>query len=143
MVELAEEINTAAPLYVATRIWGALNDQRIAVNGAKVLLVGVTYKPDVADLSESPARPLAERLQAWGAALAYHDPCVPRWRVPSLHRPFTLNSSPDIYEAASGADLVVLLQPHVAYDLEKLSAASSLLLDTRGLVSEADNVRRL
>jgi len=66
MVELAEEINTAAPLYVANRLWKALNERKIAVNGAKVLLVGVTYKPNISDRRQSPADPLARQLLSWG-----------------------------------------------------------------------------
>ena len=74
MVELAEEINTAAPMYVTDRAWQMLNERQVPVNGAQVLLLGVTYKPDVADLRESPARPLAQRLAAWGANITFHDP---------------------------------------------------------------------
>jgi len=79
MVELAEEINTAAPLYVAHRLQEALNHAKLAVNGARILLVGVTYKPDVSDLRQSPSTPLADRLTLWGADVAYHDPRVPVW----------------------------------------------------------------
>ena len=79
MVELAEEINHAAPDYVASRVWSLLNDQGRAVNGSNVLLLGVTYKPNIADCRESPADPLAARLASWGANVSYHDPFVPHW----------------------------------------------------------------
>ena len=79
MVELAEEVNTAAPVYVAQRISEELNQRALAVNGARVLLLGVTYKPDVADLRETPAEPLAARLLQQGAALSFHDQHWP-WR---------------------------------------------------------------
>ncbi|MCU1431469.1 MAG: nucleotide sugar dehydrogenase [Actinotalea sp.] len=141
MVELAEEINTAAPLYVADRVRDVLNERRLAVNGAHVLLLGVTYKPDISDCRQSPAVPLAQRLRAWGAEISYHDPYVPSWE------PFgsgdTLRSVSDPYESAAAADVVVLLQPHSSYDLEVVATAARALLDTRGRAPRADGVRRL
>ncbi len=78
MVELAEEINTAAPLYVANRdLERAQRPESRAVKGAKVLLLGVTYKPNISDRRESPADPLARRLAHGGPSVAYHDPFVP------------------------------------------------------------------
>jgi UDP-N-acetyl-D-glucosamine dehydrogenase len=143
MVELAEEINTATPLYVASRLWETLNEHRIAVNGAKILLVGVTYKPDVSDCRETPAAPLAKRLALWGADVRYHDAFVPRWTAPTPSGENVLQSEDDVYVAAAEADLVVLLQPHSVYDLERLSRSSALLLDTRGLLNNSEVVRRL
>jgi UDP-N-acetyl-D-glucosamine dehydrogenase len=142
MVELAEEINTAAPLYVANRIWQALNDRRIAVNGAKVLLLGVTYKANISDRRESPADPLAKRLMEWGAEVSYHDPFVPEWEVKGTGGT-RLESQPDAEAAAADADIVVLLQTHASYDLEALAARSHALLDTRGAVSSGNGVERL
>lgn len=143
MVELAEEINTAAPLYVANRLWAALNERRIAVNGAKLLLLGVTYKPNISDCRESPAYPLAERLASWGAEISYHDPFVPQWSVSTQSGDLKLASPPDAYAAATAADAVVLLQPHAEYDLQRLAAVSSLLLDTRGMLEPSRTVDRL
>jgi nucleotide sugar dehydrogenase len=143
MVELAEEINTATPLYVANRLWETLNEQRIAVNGAKVLLLGVSYKPNVSDCRETPAAPLAKRLASWGAEVSYHDPFVPHWIAPTASGESALDSADDVYAAASKADIVVMLQPHSFYDLERLSSSSSLLLDTRGLLKSSEVVRRL
>ncbi len=131
MVELAEEINHAAPLYVATRIWQALNERRIAVNGAKVLLLGVTYKADISDRRESPADPLAKRLLEWGADVSYHDPFVPVWEIRGTGG-IRLQSQPDAEVAAAQADITVLVQAHSMYDLESLPASSQAFLDTRG-----------
>ncbi|GAA1886201.1 nucleotide sugar dehydrogenase [Lapillicoccus jejuensis] len=137
MVELAEEINTAAPLYVARRVQQALNRRRLAVNGARVLLLGVTYKPDIADLRESPAEPLADQLAAWGADVRFHDPHVPVWRR-HRHDPSTARTcEPDLDTALREADIVVLLQPHREYDLARLAELSTVLLDTRGVVRGA------
>jgi UDP-N-acetyl-D-glucosamine dehydrogenase len=143
MVELAEEINTAAPLYVANRLWEALNEHRIAVSGAKVLLVGVTYKPNVSDCRQSPADPLARRLLSLGADLSYHDPYVPVWTVDCEGSTRALEPAMDVYAACRAADAVVLLQNHAEYDLASLASSSTLLIDTRGAVPPAPSLRRL
>jgi len=143
MVELAEEINTAAPLYVANRLWKALNERKIAVNGAKVLLVGVTYKPNISDRRQSPADPLARRLLSWGADLSYHDPYVPSWSFQDGGHSAALTSVDDVYESCAVADIVVLLQPHSQYDLGHLAEVCQILIDTRGLLQSSANVHRL
>jgi UDP-N-acetyl-D-glucosamine dehydrogenase len=143
MVELAEEINTAAPLYVANRLWQALNGQKIAMNGAKVLLVGVTYKSNISDLRMSPADPLAKRLASWGAEISYHDPFVPQWQVQTESGFSRLTRVTDLYAAATEADAVVLLQPHSVYDLDRLAQSSALMLDTRGILESSVKVCRL
>lgn len=144
MVELAEEINKAAPMYVADRAWAALNSKGVAMRGASVLLLGVTYKPDVSDRRESPADPLGRRLSALGAQLSYHDPFVPKWQLTTADHQLSLSSVADVYAEAEDADLVILLQPHDEYDLERLSHCSRMLLDTRGAVPGSSfNVERL
>lgn len=143
MVELAEEINTAAPLYVADRLQEALNERRMAMNGAKVLLLGVTYKADISDCRESPAYPLVERLAAMGCEVSYHDPFVPTWRVSGASLAATLTSVDDVYAAAGDVDAVILLQRHSEYDLDRLARESTLLLDTRGALGTSDTVHRL
>jgi UDP-N-acetyl-D-mannosaminuronate dehydrogenase len=142
MVELAEEINTAAPLYVANRIWQALNDRRIAVNGAKVLLLGVTYKANISDRRESPADPLARRLLEWGADVSYHDPFVSEWPIKGT-RGMSLTCVDDLDRAVADADIVVMLQNHGAYDTAQLARDALRLLDTRGAVEESEGVERL
>jgi nucleotide sugar dehydrogenase len=142
MVELAEEINTAAPLYVANRVWQALNERRVAVNGAKVLLLGVTYKANISDRRESPADPLAKRLMEWGAEVSYQDPFVPEWTVKGTAG-VTLKSTADLRDAAARADIVVLLQAHSEYDDVDLASASACILDTRGALEEMASVVRL
>ncbi|KRE55062.1 nucleotide sugar dehydrogenase [Phycicoccus sp. Soil748] len=133
MVELAEEINDAAPNYVATRVWALLNQGRKSVNGAKVLLVGVTYKPNISDCRESPADPLAARLLAWGADVSYFDPFVPKWHPHGVD--VVLESVEELYDTAEGADIVVLLQPHAVIDLSRLGTIATAILDTRGIMS--------
>jgi len=139
MVELAEEINTAAPIYVAQRIQSALNERAKPVKGATVLLLGVTYKPNISDLRESPSAPLADRLEALGAHVSYHDPYVARWQRHEHGGP-VLEGVADVYEAVAAADIAVLLQPHRAYDLGRLAASAGLLLDTRGVIYSSATV---
>src|SRR5580693_4162474 len=134
-VELAQEINSRMPGYVVDRAAELLNTDAKALNGAKVLLLGVTYKNDIADQRESPARPIARKLLQRGALLSYHDPYVDGWQV----------DGKDIRRAqapAEPADLTILLQAHTEYDLDAIAANAHLLLDTRGAVS-GDSVQTL
>jgi nucleotide sugar dehydrogenase len=129
-VELAQEINGRMPGYVTERAAELLNRNAQPVNGARVLLLGVTYKQDIADQRESPARPIARKLRARGAQVAYHDPYVPSWQVDGRDIP----RAADLQPAAAAADLVILLQAHRDYDLPRIAGAARLLLDTRGVV---------
>ena len=128
MVSLAQEINDRMPSYVIQRCATLLNEHGKSVRGARVLLLGVTYKPDLADQEASPAREIATRLMDMGAQIGYHDPHVQDWRVRELPVP----RADSLYEAASSADLTVLLQHHRTYDLQGLAVKAQLLLDTRG-----------
>jgi len=136
-VELAQEINGRMPGYVTERAAELLNRSAQPVNGARVLLLGVTYKQDVADQRESPARPIVRKLRGRGAAVAYHDPYVPAWQVDGEAVP----RAADLAAAAAAADLVILLQPHQGYDLAEIGRAARLVLDTRGIVPKAPGSR--
>jgi len=132
-VELAQEINSRMPTYVVDRAAEILNTDAKAMNGAKILLLGVTYKKDIADQRESPARPIARKLLQRGAVLSYHDPFVENWQV----------DGKDIARAAdpvTDADLTILLQSHSTYDLPDIAARSRLLFDTRGTKLSGDGV---
>ncbi|GGO83515.1 nucleotide sugar dehydrogenase [Wenjunlia tyrosinilytica] len=128
MAELAGEINDRMPRYVVHRASALLNEDGKAVRGARILLLGVTYKADVADTRRSPARAVAARLLELGAQLCFHDPYVQQWNV--LDRPVPRACS--LYEAAADADLTLLLQPHRTYDLQGLAVKAQRLLDTQG-----------
>ncbi|MEI8056213.1 MAG: nucleotide sugar dehydrogenase [Actinomycetes bacterium] len=138
-VELAQEINAGMPVYVARRIQDVLNEGSKSVRGSKILLLGVTYKPNIADERESPARPLAEALISMGADVSFHDPHVESWKLPSG----TLARVADLATALEGTDLAVLLQAHTAYDMKEISARAVSLFDTRGVVPAAANVSAL
>ncbi|MFF3875573.1 nucleotide sugar dehydrogenase [Streptomyces sp. NPDC001978] len=128
MVELAQQVNNRMPRYVVQRAAALLNEYGKSARGARVLLLGVTYKADLADQQGTPAREIAIRLMELGASVSYHDPHVPSWNV--LDRPIPRADS--FYEAAADADLTILLQQHRTYDMQSLSVKAQLLLDTRG-----------
>ncbi|GGS93728.1 nucleotide sugar dehydrogenase [Streptomyces griseoviridis] len=128
MVELAQQVNRQMPRYVVQRAAALLNEHGKSARGARVLLLGVTYKADLADQQATPAEEIAGRLISMGAAVSYHDPHIPSWTV--LDRPIPRADS--LYEAAAEADLTILLQQHRTYDLQGLSVKAQLLLDTRG-----------
>ncbi|AJF66859.1 nucleotide sugar dehydrogenase [Streptomyces vietnamensis] len=128
LVELAGQVNERMPQYVVQRAATLLNEHGKSARGARILLLGITYKPDLPDRQGSPADEIARRLMDLGAAVSYHDPHVPDWRVRELPVP----RADSLYEAAAHADLTVLLQHHRTYDLQGLSVKAQLLLDTRG-----------
>ena len=130
-VELAQEINASMPNYVAQRAQNLLNDDHRAINGAAILILGVTYKENIADDRESPAKPLAKRLQQLGAIVTYHDPRVDSWTVPGVRR-----IDVGLEEAAKAADLVILVQNHREYDVERLQALAVRFFDVRGVTNK-------
>ncbi len=136
-VELAQEINAGMPAYVVRRIQDLLNEDGKALRGAKVLLLGVTYKPDIADQRESPAKPIAQQLIDKGAEVSFHDPHVTSWRLGSA----TLETVPDLAAALAAADVCVLLQNHAAYDVQALEREAPRLFDTRGVTMSDKAVR--
>lgn len=135
-VELAQEINNRMPEYVVTRAMAKLNADGLALSRARVLLLGVTYKPDIADQRESPSTPVARKLIEAGAELAYHDPHVPAWSVGTqqVERVTEL--------ATAKADLIVLLTNHTEYQPEALPAGVPVL-DTRGALRGVEGVETL
>src|SRR5699024_7668370 len=128
-VELAQEINNSMPRYVVDRVGEMLNDHRKPLNGSEVLRLGVTYKADIADQRESPAMQVAEALRERGAVLRFHDPMVETWNLESGN----VTREADLDAAVASADMVVVLQAHESYDLEKLAGSAKVMLATRGV----------
>jgi nucleotide sugar dehydrogenase len=126
-VELAQEINARMPRYVVERAQALLNREGRAMKGATVLLLGVTYKADIADQRESPARPVAARLRKLGAELVFHDPYVKSWEVEGEAVP----RARVLETALAHADLAIVLTDHAEYDA-MLTRHAKLLFDTRG-----------
>ncbi|WP_430868439.1 nucleotide sugar dehydrogenase [Demequina aurantiaca] len=138
-VELAQEINMAMPAYIVQRSQDLLNDEGKALKGSKVLLLGVTYKPDIADQRESPARPLGVALLAKGADLSFHDPYVESWAIDGG----SMTRVADLDQAIAQADLVIFVQNHDAYDAEAYANAAALFFDTRGVTNPDGASHRL
>lgn len=134
-VDLAEDINNSMPSYVVQRIQDLLNAEKKSINGSRVLLLGVSYKPDIADQRHSPAVPVAHGLADKGAIISYHDANVPTWQLNGTE----YQSTADLDTAVKNADIVILLQAHREYELEDIASKSKLLFDTRG-ASNSDDV---
>ena len=133
-VDLAQEINSGMPTYVARRAQDMLNDRGRAIKGSHVLLVGVTYKPDVSDQRESPATAVASALRDLGAQLSYVDPYVQEWSPAGVY----VTRFEDLERGATQSDLVILLQQHRHLALQVLEEGSVPVLDTRGVLRGAN-----
>ena len=138
-VELAQEINERMPSYVVARVQRLLNRHKLPVNGSKVVMLGVTYKPDIADERETPALPVARSLLELGAELTFVDPYVKHWAVDGTSVP----REEDLAEAVLNADVTLLMQQHALFDLAMVEEKARLVLDTRGVLAEGARVERL
>lgn len=127
-VDLAEDINNSMPNYMVQRIQDLLNTHSKSLNGSNVLLLGVSYKANIADQRHSPAIPIGHGLAAKGANLQYHDANVPSWELNGT----TYECVSNLDQAVQDADIVILLQAHREYDLKDISAKAKVLFDTRG-----------
>jgi len=136
-VELAQEINAAMPAYVVRRIQGILNDQALALRNSRILLLGVTYKANVADTRESPAVDIAEALLDLGAHLSYFDPFVNSWEVGGG----PVEKATDLNVGLRNTQVAVLLQAHSAFDLNAITQSGISVLDTRGVLNGPHVVR--
>src|SRR5437588_9186017 len=135
-IELAGEINTAMPYHVVTAVASALNRHKKALNGSKVLVLGVAYKKDIDDLRESPALTIIEELQRQGAEVYYNDPYFPKvgqGRKYNLH----MNCTP--LENIGKYDCVLIVTDHSEYPYQRIVDEAQLVVDTRnatkGIVS--------
>src|SRR4051812_48948522 len=137
-VELANDVNDHMPDYVVRRLTVALNRDQKAVNGSRILLLGLAYKRNTGDARESPARVVAERLLALGAEVRAADP-----HVVETHVDARIERVDCTAEELEAADAVVLLTDHDAFDLELVSAKAGYLLDTRNRLPAGPHVERL
>ncbi|WP_225835998.1 nucleotide sugar dehydrogenase [Streptomyces sp. NK08204] len=138
-VELAQEINQRMPAHVVSRAADLLNQRGKPIRGSRILLLGVTYKPDISDQRESPAVDVAELLLQRGADLHYADPRVQGWAVEGTPVPRV----DDYLTGAAQADLTILLQQHSEFDLDRLADHAQLLFDTRGKSADHPQVVKL
>lgn len=129
-IELASEVNGFMPEFVVEKVVRALNDDKKSVNGSKVLVMGVAYKPNVKDVRESPALDIIALLQEMGAEVTYHDPHVPTLAEGELKLE-SIQVSPATIRAA---DCVVIVTDHKVTDLSQITSNAKLIVDTRNAV---------
>ena len=127
-IELAGEINTQMPRHVHDLVARALNGQRKAINGARVVLLGVAYKPDVDDYRESPVFKVIELLQADGAEVVTVDPHVGAFED---HHGHHFHTTPLSDALLAEADCVVIITDHSAFDYVQIVELSRAVVDTR------------
>ncbi len=127
-IELAGEINTNMPYHVLDSVAKALNQQKKALNGSKVLVLGVAYKKDIDDLRESPALTIIELLQKQGAQVSYNDPYFP---TVGKGRKYDLQMKCAPLENLGQYDCALIVTDHSDYDYPRIVRESQLVVDTR------------
>jgi UDP-N-acetyl-D-glucosamine dehydrogenase len=136
-IELAGKVNQQMPYHCVAKAQRALNDRGMSVKGSRVVVIGVSYKPGVGDVRESPALKIITLLRDLGAEVLYHDP-----HVPSLAE-FDLHSTP-LEHALTDADLALIVTAHPSVDHDLIAGRARLVLDLRGVTrasGAADIVR--
>jgi UDP-N-acetyl-D-glucosamine dehydrogenase len=131
-IELAGKVNQQMPYHCVAKAQRLLNDAGMSVKGARVAVVGVSYKPGVGDVRESPALKIIALLEGLGAVVLYHDP-----HVPALAQ-FGLRSTP-LDDAVADADLAVIVTAHPEVDHDLIARRARLVLDLRGVTRSLDN----
>jgi UDP-N-acetyl-D-glucosamine dehydrogenase len=129
-IELAGKVNQQMPYHCVMKVERALNDIGLAVKGAQIAILGVSYKPGVGDVRESPALKIIALLRALGAELRYHDPHVPA--LPD----YDLRSTP-LADALRDADLALIVTAHPGVDHELAGESARVVLDLRGVTRGA------
>ncbi len=143
LIENSMVINDGQPAYCVERAMHILNRQKMAINGAKILVLGAAYKQDVDDYRESPAIKVIEEMLRVGAEVKYYDPLVPRFRKGSLR----MDSIPALTpEAVREADLVFIATAHSAVDYEMVQKNAKAIFDTKNVMKDVrprDNIETL
>jgi UDP-N-acetyl-D-glucosamine dehydrogenase len=135
-IELAGEVNTAMPMHVVNRTAEALNAQRKAVNGSRVLIVGLAYKPNVDDERESPSYVLMNILKERGAEVAYYDPYVPVIRPTREHAHWAGTRSVNWDQPTlAGFDAAIIATNHQVVNYEEMAGWSPCIVDTRNAMA--------
>ena len=135
-IELAGEVNTSMPDYVVQRVALALNAQRKSLNGSKVLVVGLAYKPNVDDDRESPSYVLMDKLKNLGAEVAYYDPYVPVIRPTREHPHWAGTRSVEwSREMVQTCDIVLIATNHQVINYQELSDWARAIVDTRNVMA--------
>lgn len=137
-IELAGEVNTSMPMYVVNRTIDALNSVKKSLNGSKVLLIGLAYKPDVDDDRESPTYKLMDYLSEKGANIEYYDPYVPVIKESREHAHWAGKESVQWNkDLISKFDIVIISTNHTEVNYNELANWSKLIVDTRNAMRNA------
>ncbi|MEM7335461.1 MAG: nucleotide sugar dehydrogenase [Chloroflexota bacterium] len=131
-IELATEVNGFMPNHVINKVMLALNANKKAINGSRILVVGVAYKPNVGDVRESPALDIIKGLCDYGADVHYHDPFVETLKYEGI----CLDSISLTDEVVSWSDCVVIVTNHDSYDWDWLSNTAKVIVDTRNAIKK-------
>jgi len=134
-IELAGEVNTRMPLWVINKLIDGLNKKSKAINGSRVLVLGIAYKPDVDDMRESPAVEMMQLLQDKGALVDYSDPHVLEF-PPMRDYEFELSSVELSAKNIEGYDCVLIATNHKLFDYELIKQHAALVVDSRGVYKE-------
>jgi UDP-N-acetyl-D-glucosamine dehydrogenase len=138
-IDLASEIDANMPRYVVSKIQDALNRYKKAINGSKVLLIGVTYKPNISDLRESPAIDISHLLLEKGAEVSYFDPYVPEINQDGL----LMQSEKDLTAAVEKADCVAIITNHSKIDYAMVLEKSKVIFDARNALKDVPGKKDL
>lgn len=139
-IELAGEVNSSMPDYVVSKVAAGLNKQKKAINGSKVLVLGIAYKKNVDDMRESPSVFLMEKLRDLGADVDYSDPHIPKFPKMREHH-FDLSSVALTSESIASYDCILLATDHDKFDYELIKKNAKLVVDSRGKFLEpADHI---
>jgi UDP-N-acetyl-D-glucosamine dehydrogenase len=130
-IDLASEINSQMPAYVVEKVAQALNDERKPVNGSRVLVVGVAYKPDIDDIRESPALDVIRLLEQHGADVVFHDPHIASFREDGHTRSGVALTPAELQRS----DAVVIVTDHHTIDYQVLMDNATLIADSRNAMS--------
>jgi len=133
-IDLSGRINEDMPYYVIRRLMDALNDQRRALSGSRILVLGVAYKADIDDMRESPAIKIVELLREKGADVIYHDPHVPAFDIGGVPVPHASLTA----ESVAAADAVLIVTDHKSVDYDLVVENARLVLDTRNVLADHD-----
>jgi len=138
-IELAGEVNSNMPKWVIEKVAHGLNKHKKSVNGSKILVLGIAYKKDVDDMRESPSVELMENLRELGAIVDYSDPHIPKFPKLREHS-FDLTSIKLTTQNIKNYDCLLLATNHTAFDYGLIKQHANLIIDTRGIYKNSDNV---
>ena len=130
-IELAGDINSNMPYFVAQRVSEVLNKYALPLKGARILVLGIAYKKNVDDNRESPALKIIQLLSREGAVVSYNDPHIPHCAGMRHYPGFDMESTPLTAETLQEADLVLLVTDHSHYDYAWIASQAHLIVDTR------------